>query len=599
MKRTRSCLGFVGRLALYLVWGWLTLALVWPLLARWLDNSPTPRPGLTNYLIVAPLALEKSAHAWADYRRATGYAVYIVFVSPTEATVPNIRQHIQRVYTESGRPYPFYVLLLGHAQVWDEGSDSYLPAASVPLDLPQELINEIGSDHIASDDAYALENDVLLPIAFGRVPAWTEAEALRVLARTQAYEATPPTGLNRTQVELIASESLFGPVFDQAIEKLVIFFVEEHLPTYYRWHMLYGHPDSPYAYPAPEFPGEVARRLDQGAVLATYIGHGSSDWLGPALGDDGWEGPVFTASDVSLVNDAQASLVTMIACSAGEYDQSRSLAEELLLKPGGAVATYAASRLTLPAANTILGKDLFRVLLAGQARTAGEWIRLAESNYKNPGSDEALSLWLLTRAIPPAYELAIWGNESETPPLDAELVYGLQQHAYNLFGDPALALALPRPELKLRPNWAWLPLGGRLAFSGENDSLVNGQVVTVTLYTRQSNLLPRAGPAGDLATRYQNANDKTVAQAGVSVNADGKFGGEFSLSTGLPSGRYILEAVAVNANTTLVGAHVVYIGWPPVGELLGSAGFWWLVFSVGLVELYRRRTKGPLTVHPG
>ncbi|HKZ68449.1 MAG TPA: C25 family cysteine peptidase, partial [Anaerolineales bacterium] len=338
-----------------------------------------------------------------------------------------------------------------------------------------------------------------------------------------------------------------------------------------------------------DFPSEVARRLDQGAVLATYIGHGSSDWLGPALAEDGWYGPVFTQSDLPSVNDAHASLVMMIACSAGEYDQSRSLAEELLLKPGGAVATYAASRLTLPAANTILGKDLFRILLAGQARTAGEWIRLAESNYKNPGSDQALSLWLLTRAVPQAYELAIWGNGDETPPLDEELVYGLQQHAYNLFGDPALTLAVPRPELNVRPDWGWLPFGKSVAFSGEGKGLMDGQIVTVTLYTRQSNLLPRAEPAKDLATRYQNANDKTVAQANVIVNAEGKYLGALSLPSGLPSGRYILEAVTVNNNATLVGAHAVYVGWPPVAELFGSTGFWWLVVSASLGWQYRRQ----------
>ncbi|HLF03388.1 MAG TPA: C25 family cysteine peptidase, partial [Anaerolineales bacterium] len=174
MKRRRSCLSRLGQLTLLLLWVWLTLALAWPFLARWLDNTPAPRPGSTNYLIVAPLALEQSAQAWADYRRATGYAVQVVLFPPEAATVADIRQDIQHVYTEAGRPYPFYVLLLGHAHPWSDLSESYLPAATVPLDLPQEFTSTIGFDYVASDNAYALEGDRLLPIAFGRVPAYTE-----------------------------------------------------------------------------------------------------------------------------------------------------------------------------------------------------------------------------------------------------------------------------------------------------------------------------------------------------------------------------------------------------------------------------------------
>ncbi len=584
MKR----LGWVVRLMTVLAWGGLTVVLAWPVLARWLDAAPAPRPGPVNYLIVAPAALEPSTLAWAAYRRSTGYAVQTLLLPPAEAEAGAIRQRIQAVYTASGRPYPFYVLLLGHAQTWDAGGAAYLPAATVPLDLPLELLAEIGATDIASDDAYALAGQTLLPIAFGRVPAWSNAEALRVLARTQQFEAAPPTGLPRTQVELIASESRFGPVFDQIIEKLVIFFVEEHLPRYYRWHMLYGHPDSPYAYPMPQFPEEAARRLGQGATLVTYIGHGSSDWLGPALGAEGQEGRVFGLEDVPQVSDAQHSLIAMIACSAGEYDLSRSLAEELLLSPNGAVATYAASRLTLPAANTILGKDLFRVLLTGQARTAGEWIRRAESNYQNPGADRALSLWLITRAVPLAYELAIWGNSSETPPLAPDLVYGLQQHAYNLFGDPALALALPQPTLTLQPEWAWLPLGGTVAFSGGHAGLDAGQAVTVTLYTAQGTVLATPAPDEDLAARYAAANHKAVAQATVTSAAPGEFAGRLAVPNGLPSGRYVLEAVAVSGPTTLVGAEVVYLGWPPLGAWLGSASVWWLALSVGLVYHLRK-----------
>jgi hypothetical protein len=527
--------------------------------------------------------LKTSTEAWAEYRRERGYAVRVFTFPPEAATVENIRAAIRRVYNGSGRPYPFYVLLLGHAHAWDL-VEAYLPAASVPLNLPQAHIDEVGYDFIASDDAYALDegNGDLLSIAFGRVPVINDEEAMRVLDRTRAYETRPPAGAGRVQVELLASESKFGAAFDQTIEVLVKYFVEKHMPEHYRWHMLYGHPGSPYTYPVDGFPKEVARRMEQGALLVTYIGHGSGDYLGPALSEDGRRGRVFDLYDVQRVTDAEDSLVTMIACSAGEYDQGWSLAEMLLIRPGGPVATYAASRVTLPAANTILGKDLFKILLNGEAQTAGEWIRLAESNYKNPGSDPALSTWLLSRVVPPLYALAIQGNSDETPPLDADLVYGLQQHAYNLFGDPALALTYPRPKLDVRPRFLWQPFGGRVAFAGGGE-LRAGQIVTATLYTGQAAILPRPVPPDDLIARYESANDQTVSQVSVRVNDEGKFSGEVLLPPGLPSGHYILESVAVTDNATLVGSHAVYLGWPPVGEVLTATVFWWLVVSAGLL----------------
>jgi peptidase C25-like protein len=583
----RKSLRFAGHLIFISAWALLSVSLVWPRLTPLLDNTPAPRPptaGGVNYLIVAPERLKASAESWADYRRERGYAVQIVTFPPAAATVENIRAAVQRVYNDSGRPYPFYVLLLGQAHpFYPEYVETYLPAATVPLNLPQHYIDEVGYDFIASDDAYALEEGGhLLPIAFGRVPVTDDGEAMRVLDRTRAYETHPPTGAGRVQVELLASDSKFGPAFDRTIEALVEYFVEMHMPEYYRWHMLYGHPGSPYTYPVEDFPQEVARRMDQGALLVTYIGHGSGDYLGPALSEDGRRGRVFALGDESLVTNAEDSVVMMIACNAGEYDQSSSLAEALLLQPGGPVATYAASRVTLPAANTILGKDLFRILLNGKAQTAGEWIRLAESNYENPGSDPALSTWLLSRVVPPLYALAIQGNGDETPPLDADLVYGLQQHAYNLFGDPALALAYARPELDVRPRLLWQPFGGSMAFAGDG-GLRAGQSVTVTLYTRQAVILPRPNPGDDLKTHYENANDKTVSQVAVNVNEDGKFSGEMSLPPGLPSGHYILESVAVKNNETLVGSQAVYLGWPPVGEVLMSTVFWWLVVSAGLM----------------
>lgn len=579
-------------IALLGLWVGLSLSLAWPAIANRLDNTLPPRaplPGGVNYVIVAPTSLQDSAAAWADYRQERGYAVALRLFEPETMQVEAIRDALQRLYVESGRPYPFYVLLLGHAHADQPGA--YLPAGIVPLTLPDKYIQEIGYDFIASDDAYALsvETGDLLPIAIGRVPAPSDAAALDVLARTSAYESSPPAGAERLQVELLASDSGFGPIFDQTIERLIAYFVEEHMPAAYRWHLLYGHPGSPYAYPVTDFPQEAARRLQQGATLVTYIGHGSGASLGPAVDAAGVKGHIFNVGDVGLVTQGEASLVTMIACSAGKYDQDWSLAETLLLQPGGPTAVYAASRVTLPAANTILGKDLFTGLLTGRSATAGEWVRQAESNYKNPGSDRALSLWLLGRLIPRLYALAI-PTDRETPPLDANLIYGLQQHAHNLFGDPALALAVPRLDLTVQPRFAWQWLGDAVAFSGHGD-LSPGEPISVTLAAAQATILPRTISAADLRAQYASANDKIVAQTSTLADDAGAFAGRLILPPDLPGGRYLIQALSLKDGATLAGSHVVYLGGPPWGQLLLSPWLWWLVTGLACLAWLERRHR--------
>jgi len=583
----------LSRVSLILVWLWLTLALAWPPLMRSQIEPPLIQaPGAegVNYLIVAPEALEKSAQAWATYRRNRGYPVKVEMLSAKDATIENIRELIQTTYAKSGQPYPFFVLLLGHAHPDSSYPQSYLPAAQFPLDFPPALA--YGYDHIPGDDVYALKNfqEDGFPIAIGRVPAHTDAEAEIVLARTQAYETQPPSGAGRSQMELFASDSLYGPMFDQLAEKLMILMAEKYAPDDYQWHMLYGHPGSPYTYPLQEFPAEVARRMNNGALMVTYIGHGSRDYLGPAFSPDGERGRVFDSQDLGLVTHADSSVMAFLACSVGEYDLSgdtTSLAEQLLLKPGGPVATYAASMPTLPAGNTLLIKDLFQSLMNDQAPTAGEWIRQAESAYRTPGTDQTLTAWTLRRSIPQLYRLVIdW--EEEAPEIEPNSLYRWQQYAYNLFGDPALALAYPKVELDVHPRFFWQPPSGRLGFAGSGH-LHAGETVTVSLNTMPGTIQPATEETNNPQAMYLRANKKTVANVSVTVDEDGEFSGAFQLPAGLPSGHYFLQALSMRDGATFVGSHSVYLGWPPFWEILESTAFWWLLVSLRLLRQLKGR----------
>lgn len=580
MNRLKRVFLFISRG----MWLLLTLSLLWPVVASYLDNTPAARPPTAegvNYVVVAPTGLTESAKAWAEYRQQRGYQTKLLLFTPDQASVELIRPQIQALYETSGRPYPFYLLLLGQAHT-PAAAESYLPAVQLPLNLPPNYLELVPFSTIATDDGLAMAGETLLPWAIGRVPGRSNEEVVRVLQRTQTYEQNPPTGLKRTQVELIASESRFGLEFDLAIEQLVTFYVEQYLPPYYRWHLLYGRPGTVYSYPAGQFPAAFVERLAQQTVLTTYIGHGSATYLGPALDEDGTEGPIYTTAYLPLPQAAANTIFVTIACSAGEYDRPGSLAEELLLQPQGVVASYAASRLTLPAVNTLLGKDIFQLMLTGEAQTAGEWIYRAENNYLNPGADRSLSVWLLSRLVTAIFALTIQNNPQEIVPA-ADLsttFYKLQQHSYNLFGDPALVLAVPRPVLEVAPRWWWQPFGNTVQVSGRG-ALPEGQVVDLLLYTPQGTVLPPPHPAGNLAEQNQQTNDKLVSYEQMTTAADGSFAGEILLPDDLPAGSYILQLVTTSGKETLVGTHTVYVGWAAVFELLTLPTFWWLLLTFG------------------
>ena len=577
----RSCRTILIDSILIVIWLILAAGPAWTALSPLADTRPplrNPKPGGTNYLIVASPALETSANAWAEYRRSTGYVPDIL--EAAEYDFPSLREKIQKSYIDSGRPNPFFVLLLGHAHGDSTAPGAYLPAGE--MDSGEFAYYLSGAETIASDSLYAARDDELhlLPIAIGRVPARDEGEALRILARVKHYESEPPAGPGRSRIDLIASDSGFGPQFDGLVVGSLEYLVTSHLPEYYQWRILYGNPESAYYVPAGDFPGEIAGRLNSGSLLAMYIGHGLMDYLGPIRAPDGSEAPAFESEDLPLIRSADGSVVALLGCLIGQYDSAGdqpSLAEELVLRPGGAAAAYAASRITSPEANAVVVKDLLTGALQDRIPDLGSWIARAESAFLRPAADRALWMAVGRRIIPELHKVPGLTGQYAAPDIPGELHYNLAQHAYNLFGDPALRIAYAVPDLTIRPAFAWVPRLDRVSFSA--GGLAPGGSATIVLLAP-----PGHRWQSDIDTGSEpQANDRTVAERSVSADTKGNVSGQLDLPAGLPSGRYILKVEAVDAGTTRVGSRTVYLGLPPVGVVFASVYFWWGMVTVVLL----------------
>ncbi len=311
--------------------------------------------------------------------------------------------------------------------------------------------------------------------------------------------------------------------------------------------------------------------------------------LAPALDENGAEASFFSINDLYRVQNASQSVMTFVACSVGQFDlpgEQISLAEALLLFPNGPVATYAASRITFPLPNTMLEKDLLQLLLQERVATAGEWLRQARDASEQPGIDKSLTTWIGRKLTPYLYVLTT--GKFGIGKISPKSAYLWQRYAYNLFGDPALALAYPQPSLQIKPFLRWTPVAWRVSFSGKSEP---GQVVVVMLnYPAGAKPELRSKPA-DRRSVYTNANNKMLAGLITIADEKGRFKGTLSLPRGTAPGRYVLQALSTTENETLVGSAEVYLGLPQV-EMLCSKPLVWLAVSLILwVRLARRRSS--------
>ncbi len=570
------------------LWVILSLDIIWPVLAN-LNNPPRkvtlPGQGGINYLIIAPQALQESASAWGEYRNSTGYYTQVVLLASGQARIETIRDLIHKAYTYNGKPYPFYVLLMGHAHPFSSYPDTFLPATHFSVDLNRS--SSYGTDPIASDDGYASTDpygipDHILPIYIGRIPIRTEEEGFLLLRRTQAYEKSPPFGEGRAQIELVTSNAGFGAQYDPIFSWMLKTLIQKLLPSEYQWHMLDGNSKSPYNYPIYSFPNEVAKRFDSGALALVYIGHGQPEMLCCASSLNGDPGPIFNAEDAGLIQNANTSIGILTACSTGTYDlngDNLSVVESIYLAPGGPVATYSSSAWINGTLNGRLVVDIFEALLIDKASTLGEWVGLVETWPVMPDGHTLLTQ--IVKELIPRFS-GVYQKYPFLSPMQAKQELDIQHATYNLFGDPALRIAYPQTGMKVSPSWLWQIRKGYIAFSGKSN-LPSDQEVSISLEIIPGSVISQKGQPTRTIDRYLQANNLVIGRVSVYTKSDGSFSGRIIIPPDTPNGKYLLRALSILSQNTYAAVQPVYIGWPPVIEILSSAIFWWSIIAVLLI----------------
>lgn len=392
-----------------------------------------------DVLVVCPAEFRAALAPWEAYRRSQGHRLSVVEPS---ADVAELQATVRRV-ARSGELK--FLVLVGDVPTPQDESAAHT-STTVPTNYVRAHVNtQWGSEPwIATDQLHAdVDGDGIADVAVGRIPADTPAELATVVRKVLRYEQQADCGLWQRRIDVVAGAGGFGPVADALVEAAGRQVFRQTIPAGYVIDQTSANPRSPRCPPPGELRPYVRGQFAAGSLAWVYLGHGRATELDVVPEPTG-ERPVLSVHDVSqLACGAESPLAVLIACYAGAVDAPQDcLAEELLLADGGPVAVVAATRVTMPYGNTVVGYELLRTCFQDQTETVGEMLRLAQARTVADAPDDVLrrSLDGLARGISP--RPAQGPSEKRTDDLAAER----REHAmmYHLLGDPLLRVRRPR-----------------------------------------------------------------------------------------------------------------------------------------------------------
>ncbi len=478
-----------------------------------------------DLLVVAPEEFQPALTEWRTHREGQGHTVA---VRPPEGDPV---AQVKRVHAASGGALKF-VLLLGDVK---RIACTYVPGESIK---GWERDPRIANDNQLAD----LDGDGVPELAVGRLPADSLAEAKTMVSKVVAYERNRDFSTWRRRLNLIAGVGGFGKWADWAMEQATIAVARDVVPAAYDVHATYANRNSSFCPPPSRVAETTLERFNEGALLVAYFGHGSRRRLDRLrFGSERFD--IFTEDHAyELKARHGAPIVFFCACSTGHMDGAPdSLAELVIKQPGGPVAVYAASRVSMPYANAILSKELIDELL--KVDTVGEALRDAKRRMMD---DDA---WDKTRRQIETLAFAYQTPEKRRRER-AEHLY-----LYNLFGDPAMRIPRAAP-VEVESPEETAP-GARLKVMGRTD--VAGEVL-VELVAERTPLVPQRPDDEDatFAAIYAQANARTKASATTTLN-EGRFAVELTVPEDVNTGRYFVRVWVTGAGGAAMGARLVEV----------------------------------------
>lgn len=381
-------------------------------------------------VVVCPDEFHDALKPWLEHRAKQGHTVRMVSAAdPPES----IRRQIRRL---ASRERLRHVVLVGDA--WPSFERGSSRARCVPVHWAKAEVNvRWGSEpHIATDNWYAdLDDDDVPDLAIGRITADTPEELSAIVDKILAYELSNDFGPWRRRLNFVAGIGSFGMLTDKMLESAVKCILVRDIPAGFDVSMTYGNWQSPFCPDPRAFHLATLEQLNEGCQFWVYLGHGHVLELDRVRTPDG-DHHIFDNGDAAKIESRNgAPIAVFLACYTGAFDaRIDCLAEEMLRAPGGPVAIFAGSRVTMPYAMAVLGTELIDEFFRGEHETIGEAILTAKHKLMQPYDPADQNRAMLDA-------LAVM-----TSPGKANLAAERAEHLllYNLIGDPLLRLRRPQ-----------------------------------------------------------------------------------------------------------------------------------------------------------
>jgi hypothetical protein len=486
--------------------------------------TPAIDPDAPDAVIVCPKSFIPALDPLLAHRFAQGHRFAHI---PNTWKPEEIRAGIRKAAERGNLKY---VLLVGDSEPAMATSE-YVRARCIPTHYETAKINvKFGSEpEIASDNWYAdLDDDQIPDVAIGRIPADTAKQVSDVVNKILAYEKSLDHGTWRQRINFVAGVGGFGGVIDSVIESTTRKFLTDGIPASYTTNMTYGSWRSPFCPDPRKFHEVSLKQHNDGCLFWVYIGHGQNNSLDRVA----VPGARFHILDVNDGNklrcENRAPIAIMLACYTAAFDGEQDcLAETMLHSPGGPVAVYGGSRVTMPYAMAVMGSAMMEQYFQQRPETLGLAVLNAKRQMVKP-IDE-------TNPLKNTNRLLLDGLASVMSPNRQHLADERQEHLhlFNLIGDPMLKLAHPQ-QVKLQAPRDADP-GQTIEIVGESALAGKGYIDLCCRRDCFKNELPQrdhfdpsnAGLAA-LQPVYEQANDRCWTRFEVNMPA-GKFSAKITV----------------------------------------------------------------------
>ena len=322
-------------------------------------------------LVFCPQLFRSSIKPWLEYRERQGYKIYVA-ESPSSAD--GLKASIQEI----AKQHPIkHLVLFGDAQEKGAAPNRLTPTAFVTAKVN---VNYGSEPEIASDSWFAdLDDDGLLDLNVGRIPADSEAELQRYFRRVYEYESRGFDGKWPRRINFVAGVGGFGQVLDKMIEQSVKKIVTDLIPSRFDVTMTYGSWRSPYCPDPRKFSETAIGRFNEGCLFWVYLGHGHRRQLDQIRLPDRRYSIMDQRNVARISSQSSFPIAILLSCYSAAIDgEQDGLGEMMMDQPNGPIALISSSRVSMPYGMGIFSLEVLDGYFNSDCKTLGELILQAK-----------------------------------------------------------------------------------------------------------------------------------------------------------------------------------------------------------------------------